>query len=641
MSQRLVRKVAAVASGVAVFLGTVAAAGTRPADATETPSWFEPSALTVRGSTFVDDSGREVVLRGFNVSGTVKLSEHGGLPFENVADAHRSAVAMRRLTGANSVRFLLSWAYAEPKPGQLDEAYLRKVTEQLGVFLDQGFYVLLDYHQDLYSRYLFNSGSWYTGDGAPQWVVTAGNYPKEFCGVCVQWGQNIKQNEAFRGAISDFWHNRVLQTQAGSIGVQDAFLRHAQGSLLYIREHLGAQQFGRVLGVDPFNEPYAGRYDNGQSSEAWERDLLMPFHRRFRQRMDSAGWADKPAFIEPNMFWDANLGFMKEPGGFVNVGEFGPRYVFNTHFYDQKALSGVFMWGKAKDGQYTQNFGTVRERATTLRTAAVVSEFGSPMSGNTSDKTPTVLKGMYQALDSAVSGADWWKSAPRSASVLSSMQWQWDLYNGRHHEPMNGNPDKIQTTADAWNSEDFSVVNQDQAGDLQLRADARVLDRVYPAAVSGHTLAFTYEDRSRDGSTTLTWNPVPATMPNLARLVGDGQYAVLVWRSAGSDAPTELQLPSSFPPSSTTVISDLETRIGLPVYVAPGGEPAHALAVRNQRLVLSAPTAEGWIHYGFVTNGSQAAPAEVRAAAQQELARWIADTGFGAADNRRPPLWGS
>jgi hypothetical protein len=637
MPQRLVRKVAAVASGVAVALSMVVAVGNRPADAAEAPSWFEPSALTVRGSAFVDENGREVVLRGFNVSGTVKLSEHGGLPYKNVVDARRSATAMRQLTGANSVRFLLSWAYAEPTPGQLDEAYLRKVTEQLSVFLDQGFYVLLDYHQDLYSRYLFNSGSWYTGDGAPQWVVAAGNYPKESCGICVQWGQNIKQNAAFGSAISDFWHNRVLQTAAGPIGVQDAFLRHAQGSLQYIKDHLGAQQFGRIVGVDPFNEPYAGRYDNGQNSEAWERDLLMPFHRRFRQRMDSAGWTEKPAFIEPNMFWDANLGFMKEPGGFINVGELGPRYVFNTHFYDQKALSGVFMWGKAKDGQYTEDFGTVRERAVALRTAAIVSEFGSPMSGNTSDKTPTVLKGMYQALDSAVSGADWWKSAPRSASVLSSTQWQWDLYNGRHHEPMNGNPDKIQTTADAWNGEDFSVVNEDQAGNLQLRADARVLDRVYPAAVSGHTLAFTYEDRSRDGSTSLTWNPIPATMPNLGRLVGGGQYSVLVWRSAGGDAPTNLQLPSSFSPSSTTVISDLGTRVGLPAYATRSGEPAHALAARNQQLVISAPAVEDAVHYVFVTNGPQGVPAEVRTAAQQELARWITDSGFPATDDRRLP----
>jgi hypothetical protein len=561
----------------------------------------------VRGAGFVDADGRQVVLRGFNVSGTAKLSEYSGLPFANVADARRSATAMRRLTGANAVRFLLSWAYAEPTAGHLDETYLAKVTEQVSAFLDQGFYTLLDYHQDLYSEYLFNSGSWYTGDGAPRWVVAAGHYPTEFCGICVQWGQNIKQNGAFLDAIGDFWHNRVLETDAGRVGVQDAFLRQAEGGLAYVRQHLSAEQFGRVVGVDPFNEPYAGRYDAGATGETWERDLLMPFYQRFRQRMDAAGWQDKPAFVEPGMFWNANLDFMREPGGLRTVGQLGPRYVFNTHFYDQKALSGVFMWGKAADGQYATDFGAVRERAASLGTTAFVSEFGSPVSGYTSDKTPTVLKGVYQALDSGLPGAQWWRSASGSGSVLSSTQWHWDLYSGRHHEPMNGNPDKIQTAADAWNGEDFSVVDQDAAGNPRLRVDARVLDRAYPAAVSGDTLAFTYEDRSRDGSTTLTWTPIPAAMPNLAKVVADGQYAVLVWRSGGSSAPTELQLPASFPPTGTTVLSDLGTG-----------------TVRDQRLVISAPPAAGTVHHVLVTNAVPSGSADVRAAAERELMAWLA-----------------
>jgi hypothetical protein len=561
-----------------------------------------PVALTVRGSSFVDDRGREVVLRGFNVSGTAKLAEYGGLPFASTADARRSALAMRRLTGANAVRFLLSWAAAEPVPGQLDQAYLGAVTAQVGAFLGEGFAVILDYHQDLYSRYLFNSGSWYTGDGAPQWVAAAGGYPKESCGVCVQWGQNITQNGAFRDAIADFWHNRTLQTAAGPIGVQDAFLRQAQGTLAYLKDHLG-DQFAGVAGVDPFNEPYAGRYDAGQTADTWERDLLLPFHRRFRQVMDAAGWQDKAVFAEPGMFWNANLGFMKEPGGFTGAGQLGPRYVFNAHFYDQKALSGVFMWGKAHDGQYTQDFGSVRQRAAALGTAAIVSEFGSPVSGSTSDKTPSVLKGMYQGLDSAVAGADWWTSVAWPAPVLSSTQWQWDIYSGRHREAMNGNPAKIQTAGDAWNGEDFSVASADDAGNVQLRVDPRLLDRAYPAAVSGEILAFSYEDRSRDGSATLTWNPVPASLPNVAKVAGDGQYAVLVWRSAGGDAPTELQLPASFPAASTTVLSDVAGSV-----------------VTDRRLTVAAPAG---VHYLFVTNAPPV-PAEIRTAAQQELAAWLA-----------------
>ena len=85
---------------------------------------------------------------------------------------------------------------------------------------------------------------------------------------------------------------------------------------------------------------------------------------------------------------------------------------------------------------------------------------------------------------------------------------------------MNGNPDKVLTGGDAWNGEDLSAVRLDDSGTPVLRQDVRLLDRLYPSATSGTTVAFTYEDRSRDGSTTLTWNPVPSSLPNVARLVG-------------------------------------------------------------------------------------------------------------------------
>ncbi|EFL29062.1 LOW QUALITY PROTEIN: conserved hypothetical protein, partial [Streptomyces himastatinicus ATCC 53653] len=133
--------------------------------------WFDGRAadeVTTDGTRFVDGHGREVVLRGFNVSGETKLEENNGLPFARVADARKSAAAMRNLTGANSVRFLLSWAHAEPRPGEVDTAYLEQVTAQMKAFLDAGIRVYPDFHQDLYSRHIFDKDSWYSGDGAPK-----------------------------------------------------------------------------------------------------------------------------------------------------------------------------------------------------------------------------------------------------------------------------------------------------------------------------------------------------------------------------------------------------------------------------------------------------------------------------------------
>ncbi|CCK25388.1 hypothetical protein BN159_1009 [Streptomyces davaonensis JCM 4913] len=603
-----------------LLLGLLTVAGPRPATAAPTlpdSLWFDETALTVRNGRFTDGHGREVVLRGYNVSGETKLAENGGLPFASVADARKSAAALRALGGGNTVRFLLSWAYAEPVRGQVDTAYLSAATAQIGAFLDAGIRVYPDFHQDLYSRWLFDADSWYTGDGAPKWAVDLGDYPDEYCGICPFWGQNITSNAAVTEATYDFWHN--------AHGLQDSFLATAQKVMAYLKQNLTADRFTGVVGFDPYNEPHPGVLDSGQTSRSWERDVLWPFYERFRARMDAAGWQDKPAFVEPNLFWNANLDFQKQEGGLLDAGQLGPRYVFNTHFYDQKAISGIFMWGKAQDGQYTGDFGTVRDRAAATGTPAIVSEFGHPLSGTVSDKAPTVLKAMYQALDSRVKGASWWADPAASGPVLSGSQWQWDIYHGRHHEPMNGNPDKVRTAGDAWNDEDLSAVRLDDSGNPVLRQDARLLDRVYPSATSGTTVAFTYEDRSRDGSTTLTWNPVPSTLPNVARLVGTGQYALLKWRSGSGSAPTELHLPASFPTGSTTVVSDLGTAYAPSAYtsttpVAVTPEPG---GTGSRRLLLT-DTDSGTAHYALVTNGATNPSADLLAAARSELTAWAA-----------------
>ncbi|MCI3274086.1 cellulase family glycosylhydrolase [Streptomyces cylindrosporus] len=602
-----------------VLSGLLTVVGVSPASAATVPDSlsFDGTALTVSGGHFIDGNGREVVLRGYNVSGETKLEENSGLPFASVADAKKSATALRALGGGNSVRFLLSWAHAEPAQGQVDSAYLAAATDQIRAFLDAGIRVYPDFHQDLYSRYLFNSGSWYTGDGAPEWAVELGDYPQESCGICLFWGQNITQNGAVTAAQYDFWHN--------AYGLQDAFLATAQKTMTYIRQNLSTEEFTGIVGFDPYNEPYAGTYDSGQTSRTWEQNLLWPFYQKFRARMDAAGWQDKPAFVEPNLFWNANIDSQKQEGGLLDAGTLGSRYVFNTHFYDQKAISGILMWGNASDGQYSTNFGTIRDRASAAGTTAVVSEFGHPLSGTVAGKAPTVDKAMYQALDSRLPGSGWWSNPSASGPVLSGNQWQWDIYNGRHHELMNDNPDKVQTSGDAWNDEDLSAVNMTDSGTVTLRQDARLLDRLYPSATAGTTLAFTYEDRSRDGSTTLTWNPVPSSLPNVSQLVGSGQYGLLVWRSGSGSAPTELHLPASFPTATTTVVSDLGTVYGPPSYTAstPVAAAVEPGGTGSRRLLLT-DSDSGVLHYALVTNGATSPSASLLSAAKSELAAWAA-----------------
>ncbi|WP_233512223.1 cellulase family glycosylhydrolase [Micromonospora deserti] len=600
-----------------------AAAARTPAAETALPAVTVVARTSGHGWALRDAHGREVTLRGFNVSGSTKLYENDLLPFRSVADAATSAQAMRDLTGANAIRFLISWEGVQPTPTGVDTSYLDRAAAQIREFTDRGFYVLLDYHQDLYSAHLFHEGSWYTGDGAPQWVIAGGNYPRESCGICLLWGQNMQNNAAVRRAMYDFWHNRTITTPAGPVAVQTAYLTQATAALTHLRRVLPATAYGNLLGVDPFNEPFDGGTD-GASGTAWEQTYLLPFYQRFRAAMDAAGWADKPLYAEPLVFW--NTGFF-ESGGLSTVGALGTRYVFNSHYYDGARMT--LDPSPATDGTYAAAMNRIRNRAAQLGTAPIVSEFGNKLTGTGSDRTPWMVRAMYQAMDAGVAGADWWARPRSGGAVLSSMMWHWDIYNDRHHELMNGNPDKVLTENDAWNDEDHSVVYVNEVGDVVPRLDHRVLDRVYPSAVAGETLAFTYEDLARSGyggaGTERAWLTVPPSMPHLAALLAGRQYGVLVWRQppTAPTAPTVLHLPASFDPARTVVVGDLDTRYGLPstgavsVATEPGSTTAH-------RLVVDAPA--GSVHVLLVANtadGRPVSPATL-AGARAELLAWAA-----------------
>ncbi|XRQ04518.1 cellulase family glycosylhydrolase [Actinomadura welshii] len=617
---RVPRTTARLLSAVLLAVAGLPAVTAVPAHAAAPPGGIAVSPADGNW-VFRDGEGREVTLRGFNVSGSTKLYENDLLPFRSTADAAESAQAMRDLTGANAVRFLISWEGVQPAPDRIDHAYLDKVAAQIEEFTDRGIRVLLDYHQDLYSSHLFHEGSWYTGDGAPAWVIEAGDYPRESCGICLLWGMNMQTNAAVRQAMYDFWRNRVLSTDAGPVGVQDAYLAQAKAAMTHLREELPQEAFDSVIGLDPFNEPFDGGLDGGSGLD-WEKNHLMPFYHRVRTAMDEAGWAAKPAFVEPLVFW--NTGFF-EQGGMSSVGRLGTRMVFNTHYYDGARMT--LDPSPASDGAYAAPMNEIRARAAELGTAPIVSEFGNKLDD---DRTPWMIRGMYQGMDAGVPGRTWWNEPADGGAVLSAIQWHWDIYSGRHHELMNGNPRKVQTEGDAWNDEDHSVVALNDAGEVALRLDQRVLDRLYPAAVNGDTLAFAFEDLARSGyggeGRQQAWFTVPSSMPGVAALVEGRRYGVLVWRGPADGIPTDLHLPQSFAPAGTTVVSDLGTLTGLPasgpVKAAP--EPGSSSAHRLQ-LTPDGGSPET-VHFALIADtadGPAPTPAQL-AAARAELSAWAA-----------------
>ncbi|MDE1461113.1 cellulase family glycosylhydrolase [Spartinivicinus sp. A2-2] len=441
--------------------------------------------------TLTDESGREAYWQGFNVSGSVKLAETGFKPFKNLADAQQTFQQIKQQTGANIVRFTLAWEGVQPEPNVIDYQYLADITAQLKQAIDQGIYVILDYHQDLFSRHLFNQKSWHTGNGAPAWVVPDEDYPPEYCGpVCFSWSQHNITDKAVRLAFRRFWADATVETTVGPIKIQTAFLDQLAATLDYIRKQLSSDELSYMLGVDPFNEPVDGGME-GLSPKEWDNQVLWPFYLRVRQVMDNAGWQQQYVYAEPLVFWNTNAGVVRPTGGHHLNQPPGKGFIFNSHYYDAARMSWRLL--SVKSGSYIDAFDQIRQEASFLQLPLLVSEFGMWLHGKGSKDPIRMLKGQRQGM--ALSKLTDDKRPAFCSPFISATQWHWDIYYNNHHEYQNGNPDKLITKWDAWNDENFSVVSN--YGNT-FNLPAPLLQRAYPERIAGQLWHSYFNDITSD-----------------------------------------------------------------------------------------------------------------------------------------------
>ncbi|MEP7106055.1 MAG: cellulase family glycosylhydrolase, partial [Chloroflexota bacterium] len=159
-----------------------------------------------------DDQGRRVILRGVVAAGLVDYwtgsdpSALTPLPYFPVDPAAyaggacpanssqtwippvcRNDLAEMRALGFNVLRLSLSWSLLEPAPGRYDEHYLARIAQVVGWAREEGIYVILDMHQNAYSRYLGRAAPLPGGekpglndyDGAPAWATFPEFLPAE------------------------------------------------------------------------------------------------------------------------------------------------------------------------------------------------------------------------------------------------------------------------------------------------------------------------------------------------------------------------------------------------------------------------------------------------------------------------------
>lgn len=146
--------------------------------------------LRLDGARFIDEHGRTRLLRGVNLGGSSKVPltpdgrsfvrdgffDHRAVSFVGRpflledADAHCARLARWGLT---TLRFLVTWEAVEHEgPGRYDGAYLDYLEAVVRKAGEHGLDVLIDFHQDVWSRF---SG----GDGAPGWTLEAAGFELE------------------------------------------------------------------------------------------------------------------------------------------------------------------------------------------------------------------------------------------------------------------------------------------------------------------------------------------------------------------------------------------------------------------------------------------------------------------------------
>jgi hypothetical protein len=273
------------------------------------------STLSIDGTRFRDSFNREVTFRGINVSGDGKLPRQPDIPSHvpenffdaddvsfvgrpfNKEEAHEHFARLKRW-GYNAIRYIFTWEAVEHAgPGIYDEEFIAHTIEMLRMAKSYGFWVFMDPHQDVWSRF---SG----GSGAPLWTLYAcGLNPKTFSPTQAAFVHNVYPDPAkfpkmlwstnynrlacqtiftlfFAG--KDFAPNAVIDGK----NIQD----YLQGHYIAMCKHLarriheaGDLEDECVIGWESLNEPNRGYV-------GWQDLSVLPPEQQLKKGTAPTGW---------------------------------------------------------------------------------------------------------------------------------------------------------------------------------------------------------------------------------------------------------------------------------------------------------------------------------------------------------------
>lgn len=188
--------------------------------------------LYTDGTAMRDEHGRQRIFRGINICFKKPYNP------EKIDNYLTKYLQVLEESGSNIVRLGITWEILEPKQGHKNDEVIKVLHKFVKACEDNGVCVMLDMHQDLFSRKFF-------GDGMPKWVIDKSILPKRYMAI---WAEGYFYLDCVQRAFNDFWRNKN--------GILDKFTDMWK----WYRSQF--DDCNNIIGNDFLNEPYIT--DNGR-----------------------------------------------------------------------------------------------------------------------------------------------------------------------------------------------------------------------------------------------------------------------------------------------------------------------------------------------------------------------------------------
>ncbi|KAJ3030375.1 UNVERIFIED_CONTAM: hypothetical protein HDU68_009300 [Siphonaria sp. JEL0065] len=286
---------------------------------------------SVNGPLFVDELGRSRIFRGTNVVAK-------GFPYipdtsitaDPTVSFNQNDINTLVSIGVTAIRLGVMWPGVEPTRGNYNQTYLDQVAKIVSMCSDNGIYVLLDFHQDVFSEPLCGEGvpSWavkfdagataFPAPLGPPFIVDASGFPSS--ADCAKYNWALYQGSSTTA-------KNYQRLYSNDDGLRDSFTNYWK---LVAKTVL---PYKNILGYDLMNEPWNGdQFSNVllYNPTIANSQNLEPFYEVVSAGIRSVDPNAIIHFESVTMIQD-EVGFTKVPGGptFANTS------VFNFHYYSE------------------------------------------------------------------------------------------------------------------------------------------------------------------------------------------------------------------------------------------------------------------------------------------------------------------